>query len=160
MNIREAVKYLEEYKITSSEQVLRRWIRQGKIKATMRSKKEGYQVSKGSLQHFIRKRLGLSSLDDWVDKSEEYERKIKRLERDNARLRTRCNMLSEELRIKSSENFRLYNNRGQSKNIFGAEAETKETFKRLFHHIHPDKGGDPELFSKVNKAYRYIFRSE
>lgn len=39
MNIRQAVKYLEEYEITSSEQVLRRWIRQGKIKATMRSKK-------------------------------------------------------------------------------------------------------------------------
>lgn len=160
MNIRQAVKYLEEYEITSSEQVLRRWIRQGKIKATMRSKKEGYQVSRGSLQHFIRTRLGLASLDEWGDKSEEYEKRIKELESENTRLRVKYNKAAKDLHKKRLDEFLWSRNGAQHKNIFGTEDETKEVFKHLFHHIHPDKGGDAELFSKVNKVYRDIFRSE
>lgn len=167
MNIREAVKYLEKYEITSSEQVLRRWIRQGKIKATMRSKKEGYQVSRGSLQHFIRKRLGLSSLSEWIDITD-FEKEIERLKRENYWLRSEYNRVVGELKKKRVDEF--YRTGGRShfgdgfevrnKNVFGTPQETKDVFKKLFHYLHPDKGGDAELFAKVNKAYREMFRNK
>src|SRR5699024_5124396 len=160
MNIRQAVRYLEEYEVTSSEQALSSWSRQGTSKATMRSKKEAYQVSRGSLQYLIRTRLGLSSLDEWEDKSEEYEKRIKELESENARLRVKYNKAAKDLHKKRLDEFLWSRNGAQHKNIFGTEDETKEVFKHLFHHIHPDKGGDPVLFSKVNKAYRNIFRDK
>ena len=53
MNIHEALVILEENQVTDSVQMLRRWIRQGKIKATMKSKKTGYIVDRESLHAFI-----------------------------------------------------------------------------------------------------------
>src|SRR5699024_138737 len=140
MNIRQAVRYLEEYEITSSEQVLRRWIRQGKIKATMRSKKEGYQVSRGSLQHFIRTRLGLSSLDEWGDKSEEYEKRIKELESENTRLRVKYNKAAKDLHKKRLDEFFGLRNGEKHKNIFVKKEKTKKVLKHLFNIINQEKG--------------------
>lgn len=56
MNINEAMGLLEENSITSSKQMLRRWIRQGKIKASIQSKKEGYQIDAASLESFIKEK--------------------------------------------------------------------------------------------------------
>jgi hypothetical protein len=53
MNIQEALDKLEKKSITTSKQMLRRWIRQGKIKATLLSKKKGYIVDSESLDQFI-----------------------------------------------------------------------------------------------------------
>ncbi|WP_033790701.1 hypothetical protein [Enterococcus faecalis] len=53
MDLKEALWVLKENDITSSVQMLRRWIRQGKIKATLLSKKEGYIVDPNSLNEFI-----------------------------------------------------------------------------------------------------------
>lgn len=44
---------LERKKITASPQMLRRWIRQGKILATMKSRKQGYEIDGESLEQFI-----------------------------------------------------------------------------------------------------------
>ncbi|MFQ7233562.1 MAG: helix-turn-helix domain-containing protein [Enterococcus hulanensis] len=53
MNIDEASDLLEKNGITNSKQMLRRWIRQGKIEATLLSKKQGYQIDEKSLDQFI-----------------------------------------------------------------------------------------------------------
>jgi len=42
MNTKQALELLKIYNITSSEQMLRRWIRQGKIIATKDTNKSGY----------------------------------------------------------------------------------------------------------------------
>lgn len=52
LNTREALDKLNEKTITTSQQMLRRWIRQGKIKATLHSKKEGYIIDSDSLNQF------------------------------------------------------------------------------------------------------------
>lgn len=56
MTIQEALKILEEHNITSSLQMLRRWIRQGKIVASLPSRKEGYRIDETSLNLFIQKK--------------------------------------------------------------------------------------------------------
>lgn len=56
MDINEAMGLLEKNSITSSKQMLRRWIRQGKIKASIKSKKEGYVIDAASLESFIREK--------------------------------------------------------------------------------------------------------
>lgn len=56
MTIQEALEFLQANHITDSIQMLRRWIRQGKIHATMRSRKEGYLIDRTSLQAFVEKK--------------------------------------------------------------------------------------------------------
>lgn len=58
MDIKEALEILKENQVTDSVQMLRRWIRQGKIKATMESKKTGYIIDPGSLNAFISTKKG------------------------------------------------------------------------------------------------------
>lgn len=53
MTIQEALAILQDNHITNSVQMLRRWIRQGKIKATLRSRKEGYLIDLTSLNEFV-----------------------------------------------------------------------------------------------------------
>ena len=47
---------LKESNVTNSKQMLRRWIRQGKIEATLQSKKEGYEIDPTSLELFIQEK--------------------------------------------------------------------------------------------------------
>lgn len=54
MNLSEAMILLEKNNITSSKQMVRRWIRQGKIDAKLRTKKEGYDIDSDSLMSFIK----------------------------------------------------------------------------------------------------------
>jgi len=56
MTIQEALAILQDNHITNSVQMLRRWIRQGKIKATMHSRKEGYLIDLTSLNAFVAKK--------------------------------------------------------------------------------------------------------
>ena len=56
MNIQEAMILLESNDITSSKQMLRRWIRQGKIVAELHSKKEGYVIDATSLESFVKEK--------------------------------------------------------------------------------------------------------
>lgn len=53
MNTEEALLLLKLDNITTSPQMLRRWIRQGKIKATMTTRKEGYIIDKESFYNFL-----------------------------------------------------------------------------------------------------------
>ncbi|EOH86340.1 hypothetical protein [Enterococcus pallens] len=57
MNINDAMKLLEKNNVTNSKQMLRRWIRQNKIKAVLKSKKQGYEIDATSLEVFIKEKL-------------------------------------------------------------------------------------------------------
>ncbi len=56
MNTKQALKYLKLEGITNSDQVLRRWIRQGKIKAKLPSRATGYDIDEESLFAFIKEK--------------------------------------------------------------------------------------------------------
>lgn len=53
MNLQEALLVLKQNEITESIQVLRRWVREGRIKGTMISKKGGYTIDRESLDKFV-----------------------------------------------------------------------------------------------------------
>lgn len=53
MNIREVTNRLQTAGITSNSEVVRRWIRQGKLAATLHTRKQGYQVLPTDLEQFI-----------------------------------------------------------------------------------------------------------
>ena len=53
MTTEEALLLLKLDNITTSPQMLRRWIRQGKIKATMNTRKEGYVIDNQSFYDFL-----------------------------------------------------------------------------------------------------------
>lgn len=59
MNVKEAFEILKAEGLTSSIQVVRRWIREGKIKATMKGgyHKGGYDIKEKDLEDFILSKL-------------------------------------------------------------------------------------------------------
>ena len=63
MNTTQALKRLEQAGVTSSLQMLRRWLRQGKIEAVLLSNKEGYQINEQSLEEFIGRKQFLDTED-------------------------------------------------------------------------------------------------
>lgn len=69
MTIHEALDILKDNHITDSIQMLRRWIRQGKIKATMASKKQGYVIDEISLNEFIEKKQAVGSMQEVTKKA-------------------------------------------------------------------------------------------
>lgn len=75
MNIEEALEVLKKNDVTDSVQMLRRWIRQGKIKAEMESKKTGYVVDSNSLNEFIvtKKRVNVKEKQNIVGNVGTYE---------------------------------------------------------------------------------------
>ncbi|GAB4074603.1 hypothetical protein GCM10028778_21060 [Barrientosiimonas marina] len=57
-NVRDALKLLQTYKITSHEESVRRWLRQGYIKGIPpESRKEGWLIQEENLLDFIRARM-------------------------------------------------------------------------------------------------------
>ena len=56
MNTKQALKYLKLEGITNSDQVLRRWIRQGKIKAKLPSRANVYDIYEESLFALIKEK--------------------------------------------------------------------------------------------------------
>ena len=53
LNVSEVLTILEKEGITSSRQVVLRWIRQGDLPAVQESRKIGYQVAQTDLDEFI-----------------------------------------------------------------------------------------------------------
>ncbi|MDT2404414.1 hypothetical protein P7D43_18775 [Enterococcus avium] len=53
MNIDEALELFEKNGVASSKQMIRRWIRQEKIKAKLHSKRQGYEIDAESLISFV-----------------------------------------------------------------------------------------------------------
>jgi len=74
MNTKQALKYLKLEGITNSDQVLRRWIRQGKIKAKLPSRATGYDIDEESLFAFIKeKQTNVEDRTNRMDYQREYQ---------------------------------------------------------------------------------------
>ena len=56
LNVSEVLTILEKEGLTSSRQVVLRWIRQGDLPAVQKTRKEGYQVAQSDLANFIAKK--------------------------------------------------------------------------------------------------------
>ena len=56
LNVSEVLNILEKEGLTSSRQVVLRWIRQGNLPAVQESRKTGYQVTETDLADFIAKK--------------------------------------------------------------------------------------------------------
>ena len=41
-----------------------------------------------------------------------------------------------------------------------SQEEIKRAFRKKAHEVHPDKGGDAEVFKKVNEAYQVLIDSK
>lgn len=162
MNIREVVKVLSSRGITDSEQVVRRWIRQGKLKATIRTKKEGYKIDKLDLANFIWKRTNDNNKGK-ADFLEEFERN-RELEREVERLNSEVETLRQDkikLLNESMQHIMGNLSTAQATNVstlFGSEAETKKVFRELMKATHPDRRGNEEVFKKISGLYKESFK--
>lgn len=181
LNVKEATQILSEEAITNSEQIVRRWIREGKLKATRtENRKNGYCIFADDLTEFISKRKPEKKWQRFAD--EEYMKwekaffENRKLAEENQRLKTlnqnlefkitslnlkikglesRINLLKSANKI-SSNNSNVTNS--NIKGLFGNEQETKRIFRKIVAKMHPDSGGDEEIFKKVNEVYKKEFK--
>ncbi|WP_186578066.1 hypothetical protein [Aquibacillus kalidii] len=98
MNTNEAFEKLKEAGVTDNIQTVRRWLREGEIKATRSEyRKAGFDISYSSLISFIDKRTGMykeienkelsKSIDEIYEQNSELEIKIWKLEKENKELK-------------------------------------------------------------------------
>lgn len=177
MNVEQATKLLSEEGITSSEQIVRRWIRQGKIKATLQNKKEGYQIDEKALREFIKlqKKVDLKTVEKIQEDAKErhaeeayqafknFEKtliKNRELEEKIRELGKKLHQTETALLLEQIKNSSQFNGTASNiKNLFGTEQETKRIFRKITSSLHPDNGGNEETFKKVNEVYQKEFRS-
>ncbi|MCC4085297.1 hypothetical protein [Enterococcus faecalis] len=57
LTIKDVLKIFQQYGISTSEQVIRRWCRTGILKAELTSKKEGYEIHDTSVYQLLEKKL-------------------------------------------------------------------------------------------------------
>ena len=74
LNVSEVLNILEKEGLTSSRQVVLRWIRQGDLPAVQNTRKEGYQVAQSDLDEFIaRKKETAASTQPTEQTSDDYQ---------------------------------------------------------------------------------------
>lgn len=78
LTVEQAYEVLKEEGLTTSLEIVRRWIRQGKLKATQwESRYEGYRISREDLQKFILEKKGesyckLEQVKEWYKNNNQY----------------------------------------------------------------------------------------
>ena len=72
LNVSEVVTILEKEGLTSSRQVVLRWIRQGGLPAVQETRKRGYQVSPSDLEGFIARKKAALSVSEKNSLSSDY----------------------------------------------------------------------------------------
>ena len=73
LNVSEVLTILEKEGLTSSRQVVLRWIRQGDLPAVQKTRKEGYQIEQSDLADFIaRKKETAASTQTTEQTSDDY----------------------------------------------------------------------------------------
>ena len=74
LNVSEVLTILEKEGLTSSRQVVLRWIRQGDLPAVQKTRKEGYQVAQSDLAEFIaRKKESAASTESTEQTTDDYQ---------------------------------------------------------------------------------------
>lgn len=64
LTVKEALEILEEAGITKNKESIRNWIRNGKIKAHLLSRKEGYRIETDDLLDFMKTKLSAQQFED------------------------------------------------------------------------------------------------
>lgn len=72
LNVSEVLTIVEKEGITTSRQVVLRWIRQGDLPAVQETRKKGYQVSRSDLDAFIARQKASRSVSEKNSVSPEY----------------------------------------------------------------------------------------
>ena len=74
LNVSEVLTILEKEGLTSSRQVVLRWIRQGNLPAVQESRKTGYQVNQTDLDEFIaRKKESAANTESVEQTTDDYQ---------------------------------------------------------------------------------------
>ena len=133
MTLQEALELLKIYNITTSSQMLRRWIRQGKIEATMVSKKEGYVIDYPSLMAFItEKRKEPVKIDP---KSANYQAGFKKaLETKEYQVQQAVKNREKELILKGIKEEEIHFSTTELKKGFSKKGALEQHFKLLTVH--------------------------
>ena len=69
LNVSEVLTILEKKGLTSSRQVVLRWIRQGALPAVQKTRKEGYQVAQSDLADFIAKKKEAAASTESIEQT-------------------------------------------------------------------------------------------
>jgi hypothetical protein len=169
LNLKEVTQQLRKEGITDSEQVVKKWIREGKIKATRTTNiKIDYLINPDDLARFILKTKLEKERDPVGEANQQWEvmfhenQKLKEeieelksmLRIEQAKVRSLKKMLKAEYALTHPAPLPFHT-------LFGldaaAEKETvKKEFKKLLKALHPDRGGDERLFKVFYEQYKMI----
>lgn len=166
LNMKEVIQHLSEEGITANEQLVTRWIREGKIKTSRTTRiKIDYSIDPDDLAAFIlEKKLDKMKqqfeIDDqeWVRKffenqtlKEEIEELKIMIRIEQAKIRSLKKMLQAEYELSDSKPLTLNNLLGLDS---AAEKElVKRELKKILKSLHPDRGGDERLFKVFYDHY-------
>lgn len=169
LNVKEVTEQLRAEGITDSEQVVIRWILDGKIKAR-RTKHLNleYSITPGDLASFIlEKKIEYKTKQFGVDfhqwektflENQKFKEEIEQLKTyiriEQAKNRSLKRMLKAEYALTDSPPLTLTS-------ILGLDTETdtelvKKEYKRLLKALHPDRGGDERLFKVFYDHYEKV----
>lgn len=179
MNTEQAFDKLKEAGVTDSIQTVRRWLRDGVIKATRsENRKAGYIIDQEALKEFINERTGR----DKDEQIKELEKEVNRLKamiqkkergnmsKENRRLQLEVDELrSENLNLKMKlsmstieksnmdTSYSSFQSIDYNKKLGLSDTATNEEvlakFKELIMACHPDKGGDAKTFQYIKADY-------
>ncbi|MGG3470528.1 J domain-containing protein [Neobacillus pocheonensis] len=171
LNVKEVTELLGDEGITNSEQMVIRWILEGKLKAKRTAQLNiDYTVKPNDLAVFIlekkmdqkRKKFGVD-YQDWEKTFQENQKLKDEIDQlkssiriEQAKVRSLKKMLQAEYAISFSEpapiNFHT---------LLGLEGAAekelvKKEFKKLLKALHPDRGGDDRLFKVFYEHYENV----
>lgn len=173
LNVKEVTKLLNSEGITDSEQLVIRWILDGKIRATrINQYKIDFSIQPGDLALFIlKKKIESKSKQFGVD-FQQWEKtfyenqllmeKIEELETvvriEQAKVRSLRKMLQAEYSLNTPNPKAFYSLLGIDES---ADKELlKKEFKKLLKSLHPDRGGDERLFKVFYDHYEKTILNE
>ncbi|MED3562999.1 J domain-containing protein [Bacillus xiapuensis] len=169
LNVKEVTKYLKQEGITDSELMVIQWILEGKITARRaKNIKIDYLVNPGDLAAFIiekkieenTKRFGID-FEQWEKTFHDNQKLKQEIEQlrtsvriEQAKVRSLKKMLQAEYALASAPPL-SYNS------LFGLDDSAdksllKKEFKKLLKCLHPDRGGDEQLFKVFFEHYEKL----
>jgi hypothetical protein len=167
LNVKEVTELLRNEGITDSEEIVIRWILDGKIRAKRtKDYKINFLVHPGDLATFIlEKKIESKSKQFGVDfqqwektfyENQLLKEKIEELQTtisiEQAKVRSLKKMLKAEYSLYTTTPYTFHS-------ILGIDDETdqdllKKEFKKLLKSLHPDRGGDERLFKVFYDHYK------
>ncbi|MDP4163778.1 MAG: J domain-containing protein [Bacillota bacterium] len=167
LNVNEVTRKLRSEGIADSEQIVTRWIREGKLKATkIKHFKIDYSINPDDLAVFISKKkiegtekafeIDYKQWKKTFDENQKLKEEIEELKStmriEQAKVRSLKKMLKAEYALSESPPITLIS-------LLGLDADAdeqlvKKEFKKILKSLHPDRGGDERLFKVFNEHYQ------